>query len=238
MALLAPIRAEAVTTVQVSVISATPIKVKYQQCKDVKVQATGDWGGEDFGNMADLTITDESGNWVSFDATFDTVGSTVLVGRVCADEDESGTYTATVEVSGYDLETGSTEATGSDTFKVKATPPATSKITRTFKRQGGRYPWVVFGTLHRLGKAYVGKRVRIEAKIYGEWTHIESMRTRKQGRFGWEFKPNPFVFRYVFDGDNKTIESYSTPFRVPPGSRSGRNTDRGLHLASLVTPSA
>ena len=89
-------------------------------------------------------------------------------------------------------------------------------------RLKGKYKWQVTGRLIRSGRGYAKQRVAIQARSYGDRTYIEGTRTRRNGVFGWRFKPNSYTWRYVYYGNSITKPAASAAFRTPRKGRSGR----------------
>jgi hypothetical protein len=214
--------AQAVTSVG---ISAPNITVKNDACGGSYVTITGDWAS-DANNTIETDVTGPNGEYAAGDFSFDErSGSVSVYVQLCGDYDTPGWYTVRVRAEGSDANfENATVATGTKTFKFTKIVPwrANSAITKKAKRIQGKYKWKVTGRLIRSGRGYVRQPVAIQAVIGGEWTYIESNKTKKRGLFGWKFKPNGYTFRYVYYGNSITKPAVSAPFRTPRKGGGGR----------------
>lgn len=214
--------AQAVTAVS---ISAPNVTVRGDACGGSHLVISGDWNADPH-NDIDTTVTGPNGEYVTSDYSYDEPsGSVSLDVELCGYYDTPGTYTVRVRAEGTDENYANTSvATATKTFKFTKIVPwrANTAITRKAKRIGGKYKWKVTGRLIRSGRGYVRQPVAIQAVIAGEWTYIESNKTKKRGVFGWKFKPNGYTFRYVYYGNSITKPAVSAPFRTPRKGGGGR----------------
>jgi hypothetical protein len=214
--------AQAVTAVD---ISAPNITVKDDACGGSYVTVTGDWAS-DANNTIETNVTGPNGEYAAGDFSFDErSGSISVYVQLCGDYDQPGWYTVTVRAEGSDENfENATVATGAKTFKFTKIVPwrANTAITRKAKRIGGKYKWKVTGRLIRSGRGYVRQPVAIQVNLAGEWTYIQTNKTKKRGIFAWRFKPNGYTWRYVYYGNSITKPAISAVFTTPRKGRSSR----------------
>lgn len=83
----------------------------------------------------------------------------------------------------------------------------------------GDYKWRVRGHLTRGGKAWVGRRVFFQAKLYGAWRNLYSKVTNERGVVRWTSRPKrgagKIVLRLHVNGNPTTKPANSERFRLP-----------------------
>lgn len=219
LSIVAPGQSHAATTVSVT---AENVTVRYADCEKTPVTAAGDWA-EDVSNEIRFVVRGPSGRW--FDArtvTDEFSGEVTRSFRFCG-SDREGLYRVRVVATGFD-EFGDETARAEDSTRLRYrhVEKAASRIKREVQFDGvGTYPYTVPGRLLRRGRGVAQERVRLEARISGFWIRIDRARTNGRGYVGWEFKPNPRLWRYTYSGNRTTRPSTSETFRTPRrGARS------------------
>ena len=208
--------ANAVATVEAHASTASVIG---GQCDSAKVRVFGDWASDAYNDIT-VNIFGPRGGLVK-NAYFENSyrGRVITYVRLCGRRDLPGTYVVKVFVHGYDENYKRTSsARDSVTFEFKKTPILNSTVLRKvdYRPQKPVYKYVVFGRLLRAQKGWRGQPVELQAYIRGTgWLVIDRQRSRRRGLFGWEFKPNRYLWAYVYQGDRTTRWDSSPSFRTP-----------------------
>lgn len=229
--------ANAVTRVETITSGAS---VRGNGCGFAKVRVLGDWKYNAFNDIT-INVLGPHGGYQD-DAYFqnnhrDEVMTDV---RLCTGSDSGGTYRVRVEVNGYNKnhELVTTMADWAN-FTFEKLPLLRSTVLRyvRYHAGAGAYPYAVIGKLLREGKGLQGRKVQLQGYISGYgWAVISTQRTKKRGLFGWRFKPNPFLWAYVYQGDRITRWDSSKNFRTP--HRGGRASARTVgDMSRFVTSS-
>lgn len=224
----------AVTTVGAE---AGNVRIVGDTCDRTRVAVSGDWDVDAY-NEIEVDVRGPGGRRVDGAYRSDeyTGGFSFQV-RLCKRNTE-GRYRVEVRAEGFDEDYLSTGvATGSTTFRFVKEPKRNSTVLRdVYFKAGTRYPYKVPGRLKRGERGYERKVVELYAKVDGYWFEIDQMRSRNRGKFGWSFKPNPYTWAYVFQGDRTTQWDSSKNFRTPRRASARASVTDSMDPRSFIRP--
>ncbi|WP_183098639.1 hypothetical protein [Nocardioides pelophilus] len=228
--------ASAVTSVDVLASNASVIGGK---CDWAKIRVFGDWDADPYNDIT-VNVLNPGGREVdSIYSENNYRGRVITYVRLCGRQDRPGTYKVNVFVRGYDENHElASRARDSVTFEFKKTPILNSTVRRDvdYRPHKRVYKYVVIGRLLRAQKGWRGQRVELQAYIRGAgWLVIDTQRSRRRGLFGWEFKPNRYVWAYVYQGNRTTRWDSSPNFRTP--RRVGARETASAHVSGADDPS-
>ena len=167
---------------------------------------------------ADVTVRKPGGGVVDSDWLYP--GSRSGRSFLCSGLDRQGTYRVTVDWTARDenYDVVATE-TVNTTFKFTVRKKASTRLTVTTNHVRHGF-WKMTGRLTQAGKPVAGRRVTVQAKVYGYWSNLKTKKTNRAGVTHWTSRPEPGAGKYPvrlhYAGTDRVQAANSRTFRLYP----------------------